>query len=119
MRKRCFILGFIGLVLGGLLHWMSYPTEAEKRERARERDSLRLSEVSDRALRNLAPGSDPFREMANELERQLANNSTDNSPEIEARKPKFVLGSNISFGLGGVLLIVGFIVGPEKKAPNQ
>lgn len=33
----------------------------------------------------------------------------------EARKSKFTLGSYVSYGVGGLLLIIGIVVGPERK----
>ena len=100
MRKRCFILGFIGLILGGIFSFLSYPRGK----------ILKESEATKAVLLDMY-STGPFADR-DEYERIK-------SWDPKARKSKFVLGSNISFGVGGVLLILGFIVGPEKKNADQ
>tara|TARA_B110000003_G_C16296794_1_gene397218 strand:- start:133 stop:468 length:336 start_codon:yes stop_codon:yes gene_type:complete len=98
MRKRCFIIAAIALAIGGFFHWHSYPDETlismgESLNRAREKNNERRTQ-KDHFLYGTA-----FDEYVDPYERA----STD------------VAISYVSFGLTGVMILVGFIVGPPKE----
>ena len=101
MRKRCFIIAAIALVVGGFFHWLSYPTESiifgrESLNRVREN----LNEK--RTQRGHHLYGTAFDEYVDPYERD----STD------------LVISYVSFGLAGVLLLLGFIIGPPKEGAN-
>lgn len=114
MKKRCFILAAVALLVGSVCLFMSYPSKEDidfwmKRNRA----SIEMHEESIERRR--------------EWERRVAADSdrwgwTHKPPifSISYRDPfeqdsRFIKASNVSFGIGGILLVVGFIIGPEKK----
>jgi hypothetical protein len=92
MMLRCITIGIIALVLGGVFYFLSYPTDSEIEANEKVRAVL-LDLYSTPGLAD--------RDKYEEIKRM----------DPEDRKSKFVLGANISFGVGGVLLILGFIVG--------
>ena len=94
MRKRCFIIAAIALVIGAYNHWCSYPDDYNIETGKRINEVLRANAENDEANRYLyrARMVDPY--------------------EIDA-EDAFI--GNVSLGLAGVLLLVGFIIGPPKK----
>ena len=103
MRKRCFIIAAIALAIGVYFQWQSYPSEIviygrESLNRAKENNNERRRD-RDSHLYGTAFGEyvDPYE-----------------------RDPVDVAISRVSYSLVGVMLLVGFIVGPqykEKKNP--
>jgi len=101
MRKRCFIIAAIALVVGGYFHVHSYPTEILISIRESLNEAIE-SNNKRRTQRGHHLYGTAFDEYVDPYERD----STD------------VAISYVSFGLAGVLLIVGFIIGPPKGAAN-
>ena len=95
MKKRCFVIGAIFLANGVAFHHASYPEEFIIKIRKKQNDRLEETNEKIRAYGKYsyrATYQDPYE-----------RDSTD------------LAISYVSFGLTGVLLLVGFIVGPEKK----
>jgi hypothetical protein len=102
MRKRCFTVGIVGLVLAGIFYFLARPSDKDISEKGKTRAVM--MDMYDRT---------GDREGDRERYQEWKN------VDPEAINYDFVLVSNISFGVGGVLLILGFIVGPERKAADE
>ncbi|MDA7684237.1 hypothetical protein N9115_01215 [bacterium] len=102
MGKRFIILGIIGLVTGGILHFLSYPTEKKITENRNVKKSLMIlygdpnGLLYDREKYNKMKESDPTR-----------------------RNSKYTTGSYIAYGVGGLFFLIGIAIGPEKKAADK
>ena len=101
MGKRFIIIGIIGLVTGGILHFLSYPTKKEIAE-WEDVNQARMNFYSDPMFR------DPkkYKELS---EKDYTN----------YRKPKYTTGSYIAYGVGGLFFLIGIAIGPEKKAADK
>tara|TARA_R110001592_G_scaffold221571_3_gene476446 strand:+ start:118 stop:459 length:342 start_codon:yes stop_codon:yes gene_type:complete len=95
MRKRCFIIAAIALVIGVAFHHASYPEEIIIKIRKKQND--RLEETNERIR---AYGKYSYR-------------ATYQDP-YERDSNQQAIG-NFAIVLGGVLLIVGFIAGTKKE----
>jgi hypothetical protein len=94
MRKRCFIIGVIALVIGVFYQQDSYP------------DGLIIMYRKE---------SNHGMDKSNETLRSLGRTSRIEYQDPYERNAESVTISRVSYALAGVLLLVGFIVGPEKK----
>jgi len=103
MRKRCFIIAAIALVVGVFFQWHSYPTEIVIKLRETNNES---SANLNKKIRDADRGDRLYGMNYSEYKDPYERDSTD------------VAISYVSFGLAGVLLIVGFIIGPPKEAAN-
>ena len=97
MRRRCFIIAAIALAIGGFFHWHSYPTEIV----ISIREAVNEATLSNNK-RTTQKGHFLYGTARQEYVDPYERDSTD------------VAISYVSFGLTGVMILVGFIVGPPK-----
>ena len=97
MGKRSIIIGIVGLLTGGILHFLSYPSDKE----------INANRMARAAL------MDMHREFG---DREKYKEMKEWDPS--KRKPKYTTGSYIAYGVGGLLLIIGIVVGPDKKVAD-
>ena len=98
MGKRSIIIGIVGLLTGGVLHFLSYPSDKE----IQDNRSAKFNLMENAAFLKDRKGLEEYRNI-----------------NPEARKSKFILGSYIAYGVGGLLLIIGIVVGPDKKVADE
>ena len=98
MRKRCFIIAAIALAIGGFFHWHSYPSET-------------LISIG----KMLNDGREHLNEKRTERGHHLYGTAFDKYEDPYERDSTDLAISYVSFGLTGIMILVGFIVGPEKK----
>ena len=90
MRKRCFIIAALAFAFGVIMLIFAYPSkyDIEIRKQSNEINA---------SIRDAGYAYDP------------------DYLDVDAPNPVMKGSGYVSFGLTGVLLLVGFIVGPEKK----
>ena len=93
MRKRCFIIAGVALIFGLLMMIFSFPSQKE---------------LEDRYAYNKS--AEKLNNWAREDGRRPTLSYMDDGPNSV-----MLTTSYVSFGLAGVLLIVGFIIGPSKE----
>ena len=100
MKKRCFIIAAIAIVVGVICQIQAQPTEALVRiiEQANESNKI----INER-IENAERGDFNYGRPYESSEDPYATDST------------FIVSSYVSFGLAGVLLIAGFVIGPPKE----
>jgi hypothetical protein len=98
MRKRCFIIAAIALVVGGFFQWKSYPSEGVI--------------YGSKALNSV---KEHLNEKRRERGHHLYGTALDEYKDPYERYPEDVAISRVSYSLVGVMLLVGFLVGPPKE----
>ena len=98
MGKRFIKIGIIGLVTGGILHFLSYPSDKEINTNREVRATM----------------MDMYRELG---DREKYKEMKEWDPS--KRKPKYTTGSYIAYGVGGLFFLIGIAIGPEKKAADK
>ncbi|MDA7541011.1 hypothetical protein N8649_02725 [bacterium] len=94
MRKRCFIIAAIALVIGVFFDQRSYPSEMDIMVREKMNDNVELN---------------------NEIAEMHGENYRYKREDPYRRDPDAVAISRVSYCLVGVMLLVGFLVGPSKE----
>lgn len=97
MRKRCFIIAALAFSFGVIMLIFAYPSLAEKE--VRSYNNMAIAKLNDA-----------------KFQAAIYTDVKDlDYVDVNAPNPVMKGSGYVSFGLTGVLLLVGFIVGPEKK----
>ena len=97
MRKRCFIIAALAFAFGVIMLIFAYPSKYD----------IEIREANNKAIKKLND---------NKYNAAIYIISEDlDYVDVDAPNPVMKGSGYVSFGLTGVLLLVGFIVGPEKK----
>ncbi|MBB81707.1 MAG: hypothetical protein CMN02_12100 [Roseibacillus sp.] len=102
MRNRCFIIAVVALAAGIFFYWRAQTPEWLGDMNVSVNEGAR---AADRNLNKLFGGVD-----------RQSSDYVDPNPDPYAPDSTLLSVSYISFGLAGVLFLVGFIIGPPKKA---
>jgi hypothetical protein len=97
MRKRCFIIAALAFAFGVIMLIFAYPSKYDIE--VRKTNNMAIAKLND-----------------NKYKAAIYTYSKDlDYVNVNAPNPVMKGSGYVSFGLTGVLLLVGFIVGPEKK----
>ena len=97
MRKRCFIIAALAFAFGVIMLIFAYPSKYD----------IEIREANNKAIKKLND---------NKYNAAIYIGGEDlDYVDVYAPNPVMKGSGYVSFGLTGVLLLVGFIVGPEKK----